>query len=67
MDFYYTQSKTFSVQTEIFPIVNDVYTNSTVDNAIIDLTLPNSMFINGIALNLNDSLTCQKSELGNEF
>ena len=44
--------------------MDDVYKNATVEKEIIDLTLPNSMFINGVALVMNDSLTCQKSQLG---
>lgn len=44
--------------------MNDNFTMASVENAMIDLTLPNSMFINGIALVLNDTLKCQKSILG---
>ena len=52
------------VRTEIVSLVDQDDSNSTYQTTILDWTFPNSMLVNGIAVALEDAISCQKNELG---
>ena len=52
------------VRTEIVSLVDENDSNSTYQTTILDLTFPNSLLVNGIAVALEDASNCQKNELG---
>ena len=52
------------VRTEIVSLVDQDDSNSTYQTTILDWTFPNSMLVNGIAVSLEDALSCQKNEQG---
>jgi len=54
----------FSVHTEIFSLTELETPNSKAKSTIIDIELPTSMLINGIAITWKDAATCLKSEIG---
>ena len=54
---------TLSVQTEIFSSISDA--NSIRANLdYINVTLPNSMYINGLTLALNNKTNCNETDTG---
>ena len=54
----------FSVRTEIVSLMDEIGSNLTYQTTNLDLEFPNSMLVNGIAVALDDALSCQKAELG---
>ena len=54
----------FSVRTEIVSLMDEMGSNLTYQTTNLDLEFPNSMLVNGIAVALDDALSCQKAELG---
>ena len=54
----------FSAETEIFSLVDKPDDDSTLEPYLTNFVLPNAMFINGIAINQNDTENCQETQIG---
>ena len=50
---------------EIYSLDNDPVQTAIYETSITDVLLPNSMFINGIVIDLRETQACQISEQGN--
>ena len=48
----------------MFSLINDQDKTAIYETSITDVILPNSMFINGIVLDLRETQACQASEQG---
>ena len=54
----------FRAQAEIFSSIAENDYNLTNKTTNIELTLPNSLFINGIAIFQEDTSSCKETEIG---